>query len=225
MTHLLPTPKTITSINEICKLDGLPIVVAPGQDQRVYGAAISLQVDLARASGYTPKLCTALPNHSCIAITTKGEAGEGYHLSVTAKGVMVEGDGPAGTFYGIQTLRQLVLSAKNTLLDGVEITDAPDFTVRGIYHDVTRGKVPTLHTLKQLVDTLAYYKINMLQLYIEDAFAFQEYEGIMQPHEVLTPAEIRELDDYCNARFIELTPSISTFGHLYRLLQSPKYQH
>lgn len=225
MIHLLPTPHTMTVNAEVCKLDGLSILVAPHQDIRLYDAALTLQQELADLLGWTPMVATRQPQGRCIAITTAGTAGEGYTLTVGAQGINLVGEGPAGTFYAIQTLRQLLRSAQNCQLTGMVIRDHPAFSLRGIYHDVTRGKVPTLDTLKQLADTLAYYKINMLQLYIEDAFAFREYDGIMQPFEVLTPAEIRELDEYCHARFIELTPSISTFGHLYRLLQSPRYRH
>ncbi len=225
MIHILPTPKHFRLTDERCKLDGLPIVVAPQQDIRVYQAVLTLQSDLTQMLDRAPKVSTAEPNDACIAVVTKGESGEGYCLTVTDKGIRIEGEGPAGTFYGIQTLRQLLCSSQHFVLQGVEISDHPDFAMRGIYHDVTRGKVPTLDRLKKLADQLAYYKINMLQLYVEDSFAYAELEGVMQPFEVLTPMEIRELDDYCHARFIQLTPSISTFGHLYRLLQSPKYRH
>ena len=47
----------------------------------------------------------------------------------------------------------------------------------------------------------------------------------MNKENQLTAAEMRELDDYCHENFIELVPSLSTFGHLYHLLQSEKYKH
>ena len=71
---------------------------------------------------------------------------------------------------------------------------------------------------------LSYYKINMLQLYVEDAFMFKELEGIVTEDEALTPAEMLALDDYCYEHFIDLVPSLSTFGHMYTLLQSDKYK-
>ena len=90
---------------------------------------------------------------------------------------------------------------------------------------MTRGRVPTLKQLCHIADLLAYYKINSLQLYVEDAFEFVEYDGIMTPENVLTAEEITALDDYCYDNFIELVPSLATFGHLYNLLQSDKYKH
>ena len=61
----------------------------------------------------------------------------------------------------------------------LEIEDWPDFKVRGFYYDITRGKVPTLETLKNLVDTLAFYKINQFQLYIEHTFALKTVPGAL----------------------------------------------
>lgn len=121
-----------------------------------------------------------------------------------------------GAFYGIQTLRQII---KNGYYDVEEITDGPDFEARGFYFDITRGRIPTLETLKKLVDTLAYYKHNMLQLYVEHVFPFKEYDGIYQRTGYMTPEETIELDKYCKENFIELVPSLSCFGHLYELLQ------
>ncbi len=225
MYSILPTPQSLSLTDERFRLDRLSIVLAAGQDVRLTDSAYVLQQELFDLLGDRPTVFVGELRHPCIYIATKGETGDGYTLSVTADGIVLAGEGPAGTFYAIQTLRQMLTSVTDRTLQGVLIADAPDLALRGIYHDVTRGKVPTLDNLKALVDRLAYHKINHLQLYIEDAFAFEEMVGIMQPHEVLTPTEIRALDDYCHAHFIELTPSISTFGHLYRLLQSPKYQH
>ena len=136
--------------------------------------------------------------------------------------VEVDAKGVKGAFYAIQTLRQI---AKNGYCDAKEIKDSPDFEVRGFYYDITRGRIPTLDSLKKLVDSLAYHKINMLQLYVEHVFPFKEYDGIYQRTGYMTAEETKELDKYCQENFIELVPSLSCFGHLYELLSTDKYKH
>ena len=147
--------------------------------------------------------------------------GEGYKITF-GDTIVVDADSTKGAFYAIQTIRQIV---KNGYYDVKEITDSPDFDVRGFYYDITRGRIPTLDSLKKLVDTLAYHKINMLQLYVEHVFPFKEYEGIYQRTGYITAEETKELDKYCQENFIELVPSLSCFGHLYELLQTDKYKH
>lgn len=156
-------------------------------------------------------------------VEVKIGSGDGDSYSITfGNTVVVEADSVKGAFYAIQTLRQI---AKNGYCDAKEIKDAPDFEVRGFYYDITRGRIPTLDSLKKLVDTLAYHKINMLQLYVEHVFPFKEYDGIYQRTGYMTAEETRELDKYCQENFIELVPSLSCFGHLYELLQTEKYKH
>lgn len=136
--------------------------------------------------------------------------------------VKIEAKGAKGAYYAIQTLRQIV---KNGYCDASEIVDKPDFSVRGYYFDITRGRIPTVKTLKELVDNLAYYKTNMLQLYVEHVFPFKEYDGIYQRTGYITPDELKEIDAYCQENFIDFVPSLSCFGHLYELLESEKYKH
>ena len=89
---------------------------------------------------------------------------------------------------------------------------------------MTRGKVPTLETLKQLVDKLSHYKINQLQLYIEHSFAYKGFSEIWFDKDPLTAEEILLLDEYCRTKHIELVPSIAVFGHLYEVLRSESYK-
>ena len=147
---------------------------------------------------------------------------ERYTLDLTNAGVIITAPSAVGAFYGVQTLRQLL---SNETLYACHMEDTPDFGFRGYYHDVTRGKIPTLDTLKELVDYLAYMKVNSLQLYVEHSFAFREYADSIERTGCLTAQEIRELDDYCYENFIELIPSLSCFGHLYELLEKPQYKH
>lgn len=148
--------------------------------------------------------------------------GEAYTLTVGENSVVITAEGERGAFYAIQTLRQLLTHEKVPCL---YIEDKPDFEYRGFYQDVTRGRIPKLETLKQLVDDMAYYKLNTLQLYSEHVFDFKELKGITEKNGCLTAEELRELDAYCRERYIKLIPSLALFGHLYELLNRPEYRH
>lgn len=111
------------------------------------------------------------------------------------------------------------------VLPAVTIEDEPDIPNRGFYHDITRGRVPKLSFLKKMADKMAYYKMNQLQLYIEHTFLFRDFSEIWRDDTPLTAAEILELDRYCAERGIELVPSLSCFGHLYKVLSSQGYSH
>ena len=157
-----------------------------------------------------------------VTITVTGTAGESYTLDIAADGISIVAPGTAGAFYAIQTLRQIFAQGQVPCL---HIEDAPTLEYRGFYHDVTRGKVPTMETLKDLVDKMAYLKLNSLQLYVEHTFPFKEYGDIPREMGCLTPEELQELDAYCRENFIDFIPSLSTFGHLYELLEQPQYRH
>ncbi len=149
---------------------------------------------------------------------------QGYRLTIKPDTIEIRGGSPQGCFHGLQTLAQLARSHQAGIPCGV-IVDWPDFDTRGLLHDVTRGKVPTLATFKTLVDRLALLKVNQLQLNIEHAFVFSFDPQICRPDEGLTPEEVRELDAYCRERFIDLVPALATFGHMGRVLSMPKYRH
>ncbi len=149
---------------------------------------------------------------------------ESYTLTIGKEGIEIVGGDEAGLFYGVQTLRQIIRQ-KAVELPALYIEDEPYFKNRGFYHDVTRGKVPTLDTLKELVDRLSFYKINHLELYVEHSFAFKKLNEVWSGKDPLTAEEILELDEYCQKRQVELVPSLSTFGHFYEILRSGSYSH
>ena len=153
-------------------------------------------------------------------ITADDGVSEGYTLDIFENKITIHGESVQGAFYGIQTLKQIF---ENASVPCLHIKDKPDMSHRGFYHDVTRGKVPTVKRLKKLIDTLAYYKMNSLQLYVEHTFPFKEFGDDIKKFGYLTADEIKELDDYCYENFIEFIPSIATFGHLYELLQKEEY--
>lgn len=222
--RLIPQPKKYELTGGTYELAGATVVLAPGSDVRLSRNALTLCREIRELTGIPCHLTTGDPCAGGVYISAGDGNSDGYSLSIGETGVCIRGDSARGAFNALQTVRQLVRLC-GSCVPCLEITDEPDYADRGFYHDVARGRVPTLTTLKELADELALYKFNSLQLYVEDAFAFAELDGVMSRDEVLTAEEITELDDYCHERFIELVPSVSSFGHLYNLLQSENLCH
>jgi hexosaminidase len=101
---------------------------------------------------------------------------EGYQLSVTSTGVRIKANEPAGLFYGMQTLKQLLPaeiegSSRVTgivwRLPGVEITDKPRFPWRGMHLDVARHFVP-IEFIKKYIDNMAMHKLNVFHWHLTE---------------------------------------------------------
>lgn len=95
--------------------------------------------------------------------------------------------------------------------------------VLGYQLDISRNKVPTMDTLCRIVDILSKLGYNQFQLYTEHTFAYPQHESVWRDCSPMTPAEVRELDDYCRTRGIEFVPNQNSFGHLENWLRHPEY--
>jgi len=150
------------------------------------------------------------------------ENDEAYRLVIAQDGIEIFAKSDAGAYYALQTLRDLV-SIYGEVLPACIIEDKPDFRRRGIYHDCSRGKVPKLDTLKELVEHLAHWKINELELYVENVFTFKLHPDIGKGFSPFTPEEILSLQDYCRLHHIKLVGSLASFGHFEKILSLPQY--
>jgi hypothetical protein len=148
---------------------------------------------------------------------------EGYRLTISEGGIVLEASSAAGLFYGHQTLGQLKRLHRDQV-PCLHIEDAPELPERGYMLDISRCRVPHMHTLKRLVDLLARFKINQLQLYMEHTFAYPDHPVVWRDSSPLTADDIKELDTYCAERFIELVPNQNSLGHFERWLKHPEYQ-
>ena len=101
---------------------------------------------------------------------------EGYTLSVTHTGIKIKANKPAGLFYGVQTLLQLLpsqIESKvlvkniNWVVPIVEIQDFPKLGWRGLMFDVARHFF-TKDEVKQYIDAMSKYKYNVLHLHLTD---------------------------------------------------------
>lgn len=146
---------------------------------------------------------------------------EGYVLTILPRGIEVSFRESGGLRAAAATLRQL-LRRYGRRLPCLKIRDWPDFPRRGVMLDISRGRVPKLETLLELVEHLADFKINELQLYTEHTFAYRKFKSIWQSWGALTAGEIRQLDVYCRQLGIDLVPNQNSFGHLRYFLEDPK---
>jgi hexosaminidase len=215
MTDLLlsPAPRRCTVAGPGCTLaDGFAVAGAPaGLVETVPGLG-ARQADTG-------------PVRLAIDPAAVGEAGdEAYRLVVDAGGVRICARTATGLRWGLATLVQL-RRACGAALPGLVIDDAPAFAQRGFMLDVARDRVPTMDTLRGLVDQMAAHKLNHLQLYNEHAFAYRGHEGVWRNADPITPDEMRALDAYAAARGVALTANQNSLGHFERWLRHPAYAH
>lgn len=148
---------------------------------------------------------------------------EGYRLAVSDTGITITASAAPGAFYAVATLAQLLQTHGRTL-PALVIDDWPDFPARGVMLDISRDKVPAMETLYHLVDLLAGWKVNQLQLYTEHTFAYAGHREVWEHASPMTAEQIRALDAYCRDRCIELVPNQNSFGHMHRWFDHPRYR-
>jgi hypothetical protein len=148
---------------------------------------------------------------------------EAYRLDVREDGIEIVSAAAAGAYYGIQTLRDLV-RIHGTNLPCCRIDDRPTINRRGVYFDCSRGKVPTVQTVKQMIEWLAHWKVNELQLYIENTFQFSRHPAIGQGFSPYSPDDILAMQEHAKKHHISFVPSLTSFGHFERILMLPEYQ-
>ena len=159
-----------------------------------------------------------------LALSSETVCPESYKLVVDTESISIEAPTETGLFRGLTTLRQLIETNRESL-PCLNIEDQPDLEVRGYMLDISRCKVPTMETLYELIDRLAFLKYNQLQLYTEHTFAYRNHEAVWENASPLTAEDIRSIDAYCHDRYIELVPNQNSFGHMERWLCHDDYQH
>jgi hexosaminidase len=101
---------------------------------------------------------------------------EGYRLRVGPGGVVAQAAEPAGLFYAMQTIRQLLppeifrgsqVASVTWSLPAVEIEDVPRFPWRGAHLDVGRHFMPK-EFVKKYIDLLALHKMNSFHWHLTE---------------------------------------------------------
>jgi len=180
-----------------------------------------------------------LRNAIFLVVTPSERGAEGYSLSVTPAFVRIAGSSPAGIFYGMQTLFQLLPAAfeygsvtAGVLweIPSVFVEDAPRFSWRGMHLDCGRHFQPKAF-VKKYIDLIARYKFNTFHWHLTEDQGWRieikkyprlteigawraETRGDGTPHGgFYTQDDVREIVAYARERFVTIVPEIEMPGH------------
>ena len=162
---------------------------------------------------------------------------EGYRMSIGEKGVNIDANTAKGLYWGTRTLLQMLRQGPQVPC-GVAV-DIPRYKLRGFILDVGRLPVPYQY-LKDVVDTMAWYKLNDFHIHLNDNFIFLEdyakaqkdgfkeaYTGFRMESDVKGPdgapltspdvsytkKQFRELIDYARQRGVNIVPEFDAPAH------------
>ncbi|GAB3471166.1 family 20 glycosylhydrolase [Kineococcus endophyticus] len=147
---------------------------------------------------------------------------QGYRLQTSPEGTTIAHSDAAGLRYALATLDQL-RADREFSTTSYDISDHPDFPVRGFMLDVSRDRVPTRRTLARWVDVLVLARINTLELYTEHTYAFSGEQEVWQDASPLTAQDLQWLDALCASRGVDLVCNQNTLGHMERFLKHPRH--
>jgi hexosaminidase len=172
---------------------------------------------------------------------TLGE--EGYELTVKTDSISLSANCPAGLFYGVQTLQQLLPAAHSETLrqaqsaalslPAVSIRDMPRFTWRGAMLDVSRHFFG-VEDVKRYIDLISHYKLNRLHLHLSDdqgwRIEIKSWPRLMKVGGstqvggdgggFYTQEQYQEIVEYARSRYVVIVPEIDTPGHTNAALAS-----
>lgn len=170
----------------------------------------------------------------------QGLKSEGYSLKLDEKRVEIIGNSAIGTFYGMQTLIQLLPTEKsnNLVIASVNVNDEPRFAYRGAMLDVGRYFFQVAF-VKKYIDYLALHKMNYFHWHLTDDQGWRieikkhpklteigsKRNGTIIGHDpgtgsdntpeggFYTQEEIKDIVKYASDRFITIIPEIEMPGH------------
>ena len=170
---------------------------------------------------------------------------EAYTLDVATTGITLRGGSAQGVFYGLQSLRQLIVAGRGTVA-AVSIVDKPCFRYRGGMLDSGRH-FWTVDEVKEFIDILAMHKMNRFHWHLTEdqgwRIEIKRYPELTRVGSVrketlvghlttsseydrtpyggyYTQSEIRDIVAYAAERYITVIPEIELPGHAVAALAS-----
>lgn len=164
---------------------------------------------------------------------------EGYRLIFNENGFTVFSSDKRGEFYAFQTIKQITAGHKNYAVPFFEISDSPKFSHRGFMLDCARHSF-SLDEIKKVIDAAAMLKMNKFHWHLTDDQGWRieiksrpELMAVSSRRKkstfgdvvdnnaycaFFTQEQIKDIVNYCAARYIEVIPEIDMPGHTSALL-------
>ena len=192
-----------------------------------------LVADCQELLGYTPQVVEGKARKGDLHLSLKKDkelGSEGYEIRITDR-IELSAPQAIGVYWGTRTLLQIAEQNREDLaLPKGVIRDCPDYAMRGFMMDCGRKFIP-LHYLQDLVKIMAYYKMNVLQLHLNDngfkqyfendwnktyaAFRLESdtYPGLTARDGHYTKQEFVDLQILAENHFVEIIPEIDAPAH------------
>ncbi|WP_373258627.1 family 20 glycosylhydrolase [Bacteroides thetaiotaomicron] len=154
---------------------------------------------------------------------------EGYAIKITDR-VTISAPTPTGLYWSTRTLLQLAEQNQERSLPQGMIRDYPDYPLRGFMIDCGRKFIPMAY-LQDLVKIMAYYKMNTLQVHLNDngfkqyfehnwdktyaAFRLESetYPGLTARDGSYSKKEFIDFQKQAASNFVEIIPEIDVPAH------------
>lgn len=171
---VFPTPANYRLLRGNCMVNAHTVVVADTPFTNEAGYLRGMLKKLIKGGKRLPDTGST----KVLLTLATGMDNEAYELQVQSGRIIISASGPAGMFYGIQSLLQMFPSAvwKTTAtavsVSCMEIRDAPRFGFRSLSLDVARH-FKDKQTILKVLDLMARYKMNTLHFHLTDDEAWR----------------------------------------------------
>ena len=172
----------------------------------------------------------ATPGDFVLSLSADKKLGEeGYAIKITDR-VAISAPTPTGLYWSTRTLLQLAEQNQERSLPQGTISDYPDYPLRGFMIDCGRKFIPMAY-LQDLVKIMAYYKMNTLQVHLNDngfkqyfehnwdktyaAFRLESetYPGLTARDGSYSKKEFIDFQKQAVSNFVEIIPEIDVPAH------------
>lgn len=177
-TAITPKPaNTVAASGEFIFSQATTISVPDSDDDSVFKIANQLAENFALAAGFRPAISHNDSNAAIRLKTNSSLETEEYKLTVTNTKIDIEASQPAGFFYAVQSLRQMLPAQLSGgtgshnitkwAVSAVTISDKPRFGWRGFMLDVGRHFFDK-EQIKRVIDIMATYKMNRFHWHLTE---------------------------------------------------------
>ncbi|MGA8184978.1 MAG: beta-N-acetylhexosaminidase, partial [Terriglobia bacterium] len=148
---------------------------------------------------------------------------QAYKLELAGSGIKITANAPAGLFYGVETLVQLVKHADGKQwLPEATITDWPDVRLREVFWD-EQMHLDRPEVLKQAIRRAAFFKLNGFALRLNGPFEYASAPALVDPY-ALSPAQLQDLTDYGLRYYVQVIPYVDGPAHVNWILERQEYK-